>query len=221
MKTWVINECNKVHIQWNVCAVDEKPLLQALDTMAGEKIPDWLPIRVCFEAEDGEIAMQLDYENRTGSYCQSINLNERESVALARKQANPFETGQAWQRENLTVQELPLRPAQKTPEWSATMRPADFIHSSGRNLCSTYGWWPESSTTSMVLLDSTHKASAFSCMRPQARPVTENSGWDIHGYPCLALSWWPQSPLTSVESSTSRSTLNAVSDRETTEIVDV
>ncbi|KAL6707001.1 hypothetical protein ACN47E_004951 [Coniothyrium glycines] len=175
MKSWLVAECNKIHLQWNVSAVDEEPLLEALDTMAGERIPDWLPTRVRFAAEDGELVMKLDYANRTGTYAASIHLTERDKAAQhAHRGTSPFEQGQAWQRRNVHVHALPLRPSPPPPpppSWHQTMRPADFIHGTGRNLCSTAGWWPESETTSTVLLDSTHKASAFSSLaRPRPQP---------------------------------------------------
>lgn len=210
MKDWLIEQCNQIHKQWNVSIVEEKTLLEVLDTMAGEKIPDWLPVRVRFEAEDGEMVIKLDYENRTGSYSERIDINEPPS----KRMPNPLEAGQDWQRENLTVEELPLRtdvngtrniPTETTFDharvdyplqlWQTDMAPVDFIHSTGRNLCSTSGWWPETANTSTILLDSTHKASAFSKLRPSDRmhnpaPPFENAD----SRPCLASSWWPQVP---------------------------
>jgi hypothetical protein len=174
MKAWIIDQCNIIHLQWNVSIVDEKPLLEVLDTMAGEKIPDWLPVRVRFEAEDGEMAMKLDYENRTESYSERYALGKRPRTRAPQL----IETGQQWQREDLDVQELPFRVVESETELSKTgvlsdnthenaclsprrsTRPADFLHSTGRNLCSTSGWWPDTSKTSTVLLDSTHEVSA-------------------------------------------------------------
>ena len=208
MKAWVIGQCNLIHIQWNVSVVDEQPLLEALDTMAGEKIPDWLPIRVRFEAEDGEMVMKLDYENKTGSFSQKIDVNTEPPPKT--RMPHPGAKGQEWQRKYLAVQELPLRGGQNegtrqsvtfdnkhknaclAPSW--TTRPVDFIHSTGRNLCSTSGWWPETPKTSTVLLDSTHKASAFSRMPRQSNTGVEGTFREIDGHPCLASSWWPQTP---------------------------
>jgi hypothetical protein len=68
MSSWIIEECNRIHRQWDVSIVAAQPLYDILNTMAGEKIPDWLPTRVRFEAEDGEMVMKLDYENKTGTY---------------------------------------------------------------------------------------------------------------------------------------------------------
>ncbi|KAH7377403.1 hypothetical protein BKA66DRAFT_422314 [Pyrenochaeta sp. MPI-SDFR-AT-0127] len=209
MKTWLIDRCNRIHKQWDVSVVEEPPLLEALDSMAGERIPDWLPVRVRFEAEDGEMVMKLDYENRTGSFQERYDLVEKSP----KRMQSPVTPEGRWQRENVRVQELPFResPSASTsvgfdnskknacmaPSWTST-RPVDFVHSTGRNLCSTSGWWPSTSNTSTVLLDSTHKASAFSKIR---RPDQGISSDITDGHPCLASSWWPQSPNTSTDSS--------------------
>ncbi|KAJ4364018.1 hypothetical protein N0V83_009473 [Neocucurbitaria cava] len=98
MKAWLIDECNSIHKQWGVSVVDEKPLLEALESMAGEKIPDWLPVRVRFEAEDGEMVMKLDYENRTGSYQERYDLGEKPP----KRSTHPALREGRWQRENLS-----------------------------------------------------------------------------------------------------------------------
>ncbi|KAI8932438.1 hypothetical protein NX059_010624 [Plenodomus lindquistii] len=165
MKTWLIDRCNRIHKQWDVAVVDEKPLLEALDSMAGDPIPDWLPIRVRFEAEDGEMVIKLGYENKTGTYSEQYDIGK----PPPKRTPHPLEPDQRWQREGMIVQELPFRNSMSGASQSATTtsavmstRPVDFIHSTGRNLCSTSGWWPETSKTSTLLRDSTHKTSAFS-----------------------------------------------------------
>ncbi|RMZ68480.1 Structure-specific endonuclease subunit SLX4 [Pyrenophora seminiperda CCB06] len=65
MKDWMIQQCNKFHNKWGIAPVAEEPLLQALDAMAGEEIPSWLPVRVRFVSEEGEMVMQAEYENET------------------------------------------------------------------------------------------------------------------------------------------------------------
>lgn len=218
MKAYMIEECNRIHHQWDVSTVDETPLLEALDSMAGEKIPDWLPIRVRFEAEDGEMVMKLDYENKTGTFEDRFDLSEKPP----KRTDNPFTAEGRWQRD-VEVHELPFRTAENkastletntftfdnsgkngcmSPSWNSSMRPVDFIHSSGRNLCSTSGWWPETPSTSTILLDSTHKAAAFSRLPPEPAVMYQND--DRH--PCLASSWWPQSPKSKTSTSTSTST---------------
>lgn len=217
MKAWVIDQCNQIHNDWDISTVEEKPLLEALDSMSGEKIPDWLPVRVRFEAEDGEMVMKLDYENKTGSYSECYDVSEPPRP----RKPHPGAIGQQWQRENLGVHELSFRSAethsgstsaqlpagdQQENEWLAlNPRPADFIHSTGRNLCSTSGWWPETPRTSTVLLDSTHKASAFSRKPRKSNQVVKGAYASIDGNPCLASSWWPQTPNGSIASSGSTS----------------
>ena len=229
MKTWIIEQCNHIHNDWDVSTVEEKPLLEALDSMSGEKIPDWLPVRVRFEAEDGEMVMKLDYENKTGSYSECYDVSEPPRP----RQPHPGSIGQQWQRENLGVHEMPFRSAetrsgstsaqrssgdQEENDWLAlNPRPADFIHSTGRNLCSTSGWWPETPRTSTILLDSTHKASAFSRVPSKSTEVVKGAYASIDGNPCLASSWWPQTPNGSIASSGSTSRTFSQSPADTRE----
>jgi hypothetical protein len=207
MKTWVIEQCNQIHLQWGVSVVDEKPLIEALDAMSGEKIPDWLPVRVRFEAEDGEMVMKLDYENKTGSYSERYDVSE----PPRQRMPHPGTQGQQWQREALHVHELAIRTAEAQDVGAVTeqtqqdiqqenvylksyTRPADFIHGTGRNLCSTSGWWPETPRTSTVLLDSTHKASAFSRMSSRSSVEATDAYTNADSDPSLASTWWPQTP---------------------------
>lgn len=73
-------------------------------------------------------------------------------------------------------------------------RPADFIHGTGRNLCSTSGWWPETPGTSTVLFDPTHKASAFPRMSPESSEEATDANTRTDRNPSLASIWWSQSP---------------------------
>lgn len=206
IKAWLINHCQRIHKDWGVSEVEEQPLLEALDTMAGEMIPDWLPVRVRFEAEDGEMVMKLDYENRTGSYQERYNLegNPRKKIT------SPVSREGRWQRERLGVQELPFRGSSNlltngscdhtnknscmAPS-SSYKRPVDFIHSTGRNLCSTSGWWPSSPNTSTVLHESTPKDAASSnTQSPDQGIIYENT----HIHPYSPSGSWPQTPNTSI-----------------------
>ncbi|KAH9862860.1 hypothetical protein J1614_010953 [Plenodomus biglobosus] len=215
MKSWLIERCNRIHRLWDVAVVDEKPLLEALDSVSGYPIPDWLPVRVRFEAEDGEMVIKLDYENRTGTYSERYDLGE----PPPKRAPHPLRPDQRWQRENLNVQELPFRhnasqgsgssvgasydsvSTNVMSSTSSTTRAVDFIHSTGRNLCSTSGWWPETPGTSTLLLDSTHKASAFSNIRP-SRTYTHSSPTESpDAHPYLTSSGEPQTP-NSMESAT-------------------
>ncbi|KAF2124414.1 hypothetical protein P153DRAFT_350410 [Dothidotthia symphoricarpi CBS 119687] len=184
MKALLINECNRIHKQWDVSTVDEDPLIEALDSMAGEKIPDWLPIRVRFETEDGEMVMKLEYEKTSSSHQERVTLGGETPITTPYSPPTfeqhgseccgsstydlPYHTApsdESYKPLIATASSAQTNPCM-SPGWSASPRPADFLHSTGRNLCSTSGWWPDTSRTSTVLLDSTHKASAFSKRDP-------------------------------------------------------
>ncbi|KAF2822519.1 hypothetical protein CC86DRAFT_357432 [Ophiobolus disseminans] len=210
MKGAIIAYCNRIHEQWDVSIVSEKPLLEALNTMAGEQIPDWLPVRVRFEAEDGNMVMKLDYENKSRSYQENFNIGDHPPK---RVRDRDFEV---WRQEvedhnDSNVYELPdrstgmrtigdcIEEVYSDPTFRSPRSAADYIHGTGRNLCSTSGWWPANETTetvSSVLLDSTHKASAFSKHPRQLRIGTPDTGEapleHIDRHPCLASSFWPQ-----------------------------
>jgi hypothetical protein len=202
MKAWIINECNRIHQQWDVSIVAEAPLLEALNTMAGEKIPDWLPIRVRFEAEDGEMVMKLDYENKEGSYSDSFYLADEPAKKMWEGQSDDwrakagFATGPRHHGQALPYRSLSEEDGWYGPGRKESMEPrnvANFVHGTGRNLCSTSGWWPTDETSSTVLLDSTHKASAFSnSPSPPKSANTESLLEHIDRHPCLASSFWPQ-----------------------------
>ncbi|KAI4688215.1 uncharacterized protein J4E84_005145 [Alternaria hordeiaustralica] len=68
MQAWIVSETNKIHKNWNVATVDEEILIEALEALSGEKMPDWLPTRVRFVPEEGEMALHMEFENRTGTY---------------------------------------------------------------------------------------------------------------------------------------------------------
>jgi hypothetical protein len=193
LKSYIIEECNKIHRAWDVSIVSEKPLFEALNTMAGEKIPDWLPIRVRFEAEEGEMVMKLDYENKAGSYSDSYNLAEDPPRKVTDRHTAAWReaAGVRIGKHEMTEFVLPYR-----GDESRTPRDvANFVHETGRNLCSTSGWWPsEEEPSSLVSPDGTHKGSTFSKLPPPqgSRPQITTDHVDRH--PCLASSFWPQRP---------------------------
>jgi hypothetical protein len=199
MKTWLIEECNRIHRYWDVSLTLEKPLLEALNTMAGEKIPDWLPVRVRFEAEDGEMVMKLDYENKTGSFQKRFDLGNESPQRMKASDASIWaDDAQLWQDMQGGSSDLAIGTGRNETYRNETMRPCDvanFVHSTGRNLCSTSGWWPSSETTTQSLLAGTPCPSTPSDFATQelATLVEEIDG---NGNPCLASSFWPQTPNT-------------------------
>jgi hypothetical protein len=199
MKAWIIGECNRIHEQWDVSIVAEAPLLEALNTMAGEKIPDWLPVRVRFESEDGEMVMKLDYENKDGSYRDSFHLSDNSPKRAWENQSDEW-LATAGFAVGKPGKAFPYRSEGSRTAWYGTrnkevMEPrnvANFVHGTGRNLCSTSGWWPSDEGSSTVLLDSTHKASAFSNMSPFNVTNSKDAAEHVDRHPCLASSFWPQ-----------------------------
>lgn len=217
MKTWLVEQCNLIHKDWGVSQVTEKPLLETLDAMCGEKIPDWLPVRVRFEAEDGEMVLKFEYKNKDGTYEERWDVTEDpkgKSVQdrIERKIA-AYKRSYPWYEPDVTAPdfnpyELPIRGMSATVDGlgtaeveqanestrMTTMEPknaANFIHGTGRNLCSTSGWWPTPETPSTLLLDSTHKASAFSSIpRPSLhQQIDPNMEHDEDSHPGLGSSF--------------------------------
>lgn len=67
MKRWALDNCNTILNKLHVTQVDELAWMEALDCMAGEELPDWIPTKVSFGAEDGEIIMKLEYSEVTAN----------------------------------------------------------------------------------------------------------------------------------------------------------
>ena len=68
MKRWLLSRCNVILKRLNVSAVDERAWLEALDCMAGDEMPAWIPTKVSFGSERGEMVMRLEYgEHRSTS----------------------------------------------------------------------------------------------------------------------------------------------------------
>ncbi|XPT04526.1 hypothetical protein M3J09_013602 [Ascochyta lentis] len=186
MKRWLINECNRIHEQWDVSTVDERSLYEALDSMAGEEIPEWLPTRVRFEAEDGDMVLKLDYERSSGKNqdCFALcgdgamsRLSESSSRGASISDTYTHELQDTANSATLTPR-FSSSEENGSPENSVSTSPgpSDFLFKSGRNLCSTSGWWPASNTSAVYT-------------NAEAEPAFG---------PCTASSWWPQTPKTSI-----------------------
>jgi hypothetical protein len=186
MKSYIIEECNKIHRQWDVSIVSEKPLFETLSTMAGEQIPDWLPVRVRFEAEGGEMVMRLDYENEAGSFYDSYILTEDPPRKISERAASHCqEAGVAVGNHEMQEYILPIR-GEKNME---PRNVANFVHETGRNLCSTSGWWPSEEPS-----DGTHTAHAYSKLPLFTRSSPQSPIDHVDRHPCLASRFWPQRP---------------------------
>jgi hypothetical protein len=174
MKEWLVEQCDRIHKQWCVSTVNEQFLIEALDAMTGEKIPDWLPTKVRFEAEDGNMVIKLEYEKQNGPSHETFKLStamtplsQPDSSQTHHSPATyalPDRTG------TITIPQS-TSTAIETPETrfdtdsTTPLTDADLIFKSGRNLCQTSGWWPTA-----------------------AKPPSPGPG------PCMVSSWWPQTP---------------------------
>lgn len=65
MKNWGLAECDAILSRLNITKMDEEAWMEALDCMAGEELVDWIPSKVSFIAEDGEMVMKLEYSDYT------------------------------------------------------------------------------------------------------------------------------------------------------------
>jgi hypothetical protein len=223
MQDWIIEQCNKIHIQWRVDYVDVEHTLEGLDCMFGEQMPDWLPVRVRFEAEDGEMVLKMDYENRTEHYGLS------ESSAPRMKSQCPHEVGQG-STEN--TRELPVRVSGDRPKiqtlytsYSSTQktafrtpsgstRPVDFLHSSGRGICATSGWWPRppcTPNTATVRFGDTDEATIYSGRTSPSISEAYETSSGVDRHVSLASNWASQTPSTSTAFSSSMSNSTLIS----------
>ncbi|KAF1979036.1 hypothetical protein BU23DRAFT_448317 [Bimuria novae-zelandiae CBS 107.79] len=62
MEQFVADGSNAVHDIWRIQRVNKRFLRAAAVDMAGGPIPGWMPIRVKFENEDGDMVMKMEYE---------------------------------------------------------------------------------------------------------------------------------------------------------------
>lgn len=93
MEQFVSNGSNAVHDMWHIQRVNKRFLRAAAIDMAGGPIPDWMPIRVKFEAEDGDLVMKMEYDVAGPKY---------------KEMMEEHYTGQEWVRKTRTVS--PFRP---------------------------------------------------------------------------------------------------------------
>ncbi|KAL5387522.1 hypothetical protein PMIN02_008060 [Paraphaeosphaeria minitans] len=62
MEQFVADKSNLVHELWNIPRVNKRFFRSAAIDMAGGPIPDWMPIRITFDTEDGSIVMRMEYD---------------------------------------------------------------------------------------------------------------------------------------------------------------
>lgn len=67
MKKWLMAHCNIILKRLRISQVDEAAWTEALDCMAGEELPDWIPSKISFGSEDGDMVMKLEYNDHTAN----------------------------------------------------------------------------------------------------------------------------------------------------------
>lgn len=67
MQSWVLQKCNVVMKRLNVSQPDESAWMETLDCMTGEELADWMPSKVSFGSEDGDMVMKLEYSDRAAN----------------------------------------------------------------------------------------------------------------------------------------------------------
>lgn len=67
MKKWISTRCNALLKLLHINPVDEDALIEAFDCTAGEEIADWIPSKVGYGLEDGEMVMKFEYSDRTAN----------------------------------------------------------------------------------------------------------------------------------------------------------
>lgn len=94
MEQFVSDESNKIHQMWNIQRVNKRFLRAAAIDMAGGPIPDWMPIRVKFESEDGTMVMKMEYDVGGPVYDEIYgNKNGHQGWVRTTKTLSPFDPG--------------------------------------------------------------------------------------------------------------------------------
>ncbi|KAJ4299967.1 hypothetical protein N0V90_005215 [Kalmusia sp. IMI 367209] len=91
LENWVSSETNDVHEMWKVQRVHKRFLRSAAIDMAGGPIPDWMPLRIKFESEDGAMVMRLEYDVAGPLYDQIVGNRDGDRAWVRRtKTISPF-----------------------------------------------------------------------------------------------------------------------------------
>jgi hypothetical protein len=132
------------------------------------------------------MVMRLDYENEAGSFYDSYILTEDPPRKISERAASHCqEAGVAVGNHEMQEYILPIR-GEKNME---PRNVANFVHETGRNLCSTSGWWPSEEPS-----DGTHTAHAYSKLPLFTRSSPQSPIDHVDRHPCLASRFWPQRP---------------------------
>jgi hypothetical protein len=94
MEQFVSDQSNHVHYLWDIPRVNKRFLRAAAIDMAGGPIPDWMPIRVKFDIEDGAMVMRTEYDV-AGPWHEEIlgTDNKIDSWVRRTRTKSPFQAG--------------------------------------------------------------------------------------------------------------------------------
>lgn len=84
LEQFVADQSNNLHEMWNLPRVNKRFLRSAAIDMAGGPLPDWMPIRIKFDSEDGAMVMKLEYEV-VGSLYEEIMGHDDGTTAWVRR----------------------------------------------------------------------------------------------------------------------------------------
>lgn len=144
--------------------------------------------------------MKLAYQNKAGTYDDSYDLTENPPRSIIDGHTNEWRKSAGLPYFDISEKDPNDPDAGKRKQLQyPKLEPrelANLVHRTGRNLCSTSGWWPNfGDDKSATLMDSTHKVSAFSNMpRPQQLSVEPVLEGHVDPHPCFASSFLPQMP---------------------------
>lgn len=99
MENFVAARSNDVHEMWDLPIVNKRFLRSAAIDMAGGPIPEWMPISVKFEDEDGELVMRMQYEIAGPMYDEYLGTDNgiRQVWQRRTKTMSPFQPGSSEQ----------------------------------------------------------------------------------------------------------------------------
>ncbi|OAG02307.1 uncharacterized protein CC84DRAFT_1262264 [Paraphaeosphaeria sporulosa] len=115
MEQFVADKSNLVHELWNIPHVNKRFLRSASIDMAGGPVPDWMPIRIKFDTEDGAMVMRMEYDVG-GSLFEDILGHNNLIKGWTRRTItkSPFQPGTS---ENLPGKGFPNGGTGKLPKW--------------------------------------------------------------------------------------------------------
>jgi len=90
MENWVVEVTNNAQEAWGLQRIAKKFLRDVISVMSGGPIPDWLPLRINFGCEDGEMVMKLEYDIGGKLYKELMADTDIEHWVRRTKTLSPF-----------------------------------------------------------------------------------------------------------------------------------